>query len=74
MSNETFFAWKRRCGDILDVAAKEAMAQKQPNLGVEALFVAMTSSAGGGASATLRRCGIDPIVACEAVRREKFFN
>ncbi len=70
MSSEVFLAWKQRCGDILDVAASEALAQKQAHLGVEGLFIALLSSAGGCASATLRRCGIDPKVVSDTVRRE----
>jgi ATP-dependent Clp protease ATP-binding subunit ClpC len=70
MSNEAFLAWKRRCVDILDAAANEARAQKQPHLGVEALFIAITSSAGVRASVTLWRYGIDPLAVCEAIRRE----
>ncbi|MBP6421810.1 MAG: ATP-dependent Clp protease ATP-binding subunit [Propionivibrio sp.] len=70
MSDEAFLAWKQRCGNILDSAANEAMAQKQPYIGVEALFVAMLSSTGGCASSTLRHFGIDTKVACEVIRRE----
>ncbi|MGH7863422.1 MAG: AAA family ATPase, partial [Candidatus Binataceae bacterium] len=70
MSGEAFLAWKQRCGDILDVAASEALALKQAHLGVESLFVAMLSSGDGTSSAALRPCGIDPKVVCDVVRRE----
>ncbi len=70
MSGEAFLAWQQRCGDILDAAASEALAQKHTHLGVEALSIAMLGSVGGCASATLRHCGIDPVVACDDVRRE----
>lgn len=70
MSNEEFLAWRRRCGDILDAAANEAMALKQTHLGMEALFVAMLGSAGGCASAMLRSCGVDPKVAGDVIRQE----
>ncbi|MDP2784617.1 MAG: ATP-dependent Clp protease ATP-binding subunit [Sulfurimicrobium sp.] len=70
MSNEEFLGWKRRCGDILDAAANEALLQKQGHLGVEALFVAMLSSPGGQVAETLRGCGIDAKGVCDVVRRE----
>ncbi|MBZ0095398.1 MAG: ATP-dependent Clp protease ATP-binding subunit [Sulfuricella sp.] len=70
MSNEEFLGWKRRCGDILDAAANEALLQKQDHLGVEALFVAMLSSPGGQVTETLRGYGIDAKGVCDVVRRE----
>lgn len=68
--DEEFLTWKRRCGDTFEAAADEALAQKQSHLGVEALFVAIFSSAGGQASLSLRRGGVDPSIARDALRLE----
>jgi ATP-dependent Clp protease ATP-binding subunit ClpC len=70
MSKKILLEWKRRCGEILDAATKDAIAQEQPYLGVESLFVAMTNAADGSIPSTLRRCNLDPLPVCDAIRRE----
>lgn len=69
MNSETLLQWEKRCGGILEAAAKEAVAQNQTFIGVEALFIAMIN-AKGAAAALLQNRGIDCQAVCGAIRRE----
>ncbi len=70
MGDEAFLAWKERCGKILDSAANIAFALNQNFVGVEVLFVALLENKDGSAAATVKRCGVEGTVACDAIRRE----
>jgi ATP-dependent Clp protease ATP-binding subunit ClpC len=69
MSNDTLVQWEQRCGGILKAAAKEAVAQNQSFVGVEALFIAMIN-ARGAVVALLQNRGIDCQAVCSAIRSE----
>jgi ATP-dependent Clp protease ATP-binding subunit ClpC len=69
MNSETLLQWEKRCGGILEAAAKEAVARNQSFIGIEALFIAMIN-ARGAAAALLKNRGIDCQAVYSAIRSE----